>query len=172
MTRSAKTRLQRWAALSLFVIAAFVAGCGDDDGEEQNASATTQGTQVQTEDGLEEFIRADFEEADADGNGTLDRGEAESDMRADFKDMDLNGDGVVTLEDVQAELDRAGGGKAGNSLTRYLPYDTNGDGKITEQEYVAEVSRQVSKLMDRDGSGDVTLEEGLAFHTARSQPGG
>ena len=115
----------------------------------------------------ERFIRTDFKKVDADGNGTIDRNEAERAMRADFKAMDLDRNGVVTLADIQRDVTKSRAGKAKPPLSRYLPYDTNGDGKITEQEYLVAVRRQIYEPMDSNRDGKIALGEALAFHTAR-----
>lgn len=157
MSRGAR----EWSGVFALLGVVAVAGCGDDGGGEapptQRAAAAARATE------LEQFIRDDFAAIDGDGSGAVEPAEARKAILADFRRMDLNRDGVVTIDDVQAELDANGGGKATGSVSDHLPHDANGDGEITEREYVADVFESIHEPMDVDSDGEVTADEAVAY---------
>lgn len=162
---------------------AVLVGCAGDGGETTSpgASATTESSESTTSESatstaapqeLVDFLTAQFEEDDADGDGMLDADEIRASIEGDFADSDLDGDGTLTPADVQAELDAADGGTADQPLSYYLPYDRDDDGTITREEYVQAVTEDVMTPMDTDEDGRVTLEEAIAWHQQAASVGG
>lgn len=159
--------VQRWAVpvagAVVLLVALMVAGLTSAS---PNAETAASGGCK----GLAKSVKKDFAKLDADKSKTVDLIEAKRDIGADFKDMDLNRNGVVSVQDVQLELDRTGGGQANRPLEKYLPFDSNGNGKITKKEYVAKVRKRMFRPMDANEDAIVTVKEAIAF-TAKRAPG-
>lgn len=130
-------------------------------------AATSAGTVVLSKqgDGDRRGHRIDrlFEKLDANGDGAIDRSEAEAARKDRFARADANGDGVISKDEMTAAAIRRAGERAGRIFARL---DGNGDGVVDEAEMAAmkkgRHGHRGDRLFDRydaDGDGRVTREE-------------
>ena len=124
-----------------------------------------------------------FRRADADGNGTVSRVEAEQAaplIAKQFDAIDANRDGQISPEEIRAfrragRLERsakggAGGAQAGAKFEVYFARaDADGDGALSRAEAEKGLPRVARKFerIDRDGDGRLTREEMQAWLAAR-----
>lgn len=160
--------------VTVLLAGGLLAGCGDDEGAQAGSAVTGTTAPGSTTDAgsVQDLIRAEFQRADKDGNGSVDAAETEASIDTDCDAADLNGDGVITIEDVQLELDDAGGGEADQPLSDYMPHDSDGDGQITRVEHLESVRSGLVAEMDADSSGEITVDEAVGHHASAGAGGG
>ena len=109
-----------------------------------------------------------FKQADSNGNGAIDRAEAEKSLprlARHFDQVDANKDGQVTAEELAAarkQFDR------GHFAQRFRQADTDGDGAITRAEAekaLPHLARQFDRV-DANHDGRVTIAEIAAARKA------
>lgn len=109
-----------------------------------------------------------LEKWDADGDGKISKDEFQGPENM-FARIDANGDGVITQDEIRGMKGRGGapgepGGRrgAGDPEQRWKKmlenWDADNDGQISQEEFQG--PEQVFKILDRDGDGVITEEEG------------
>lgn len=123
-----------------------------------------------------------FKQLDRDGDGKL--SPKELPVPEVFKRLDANGDGAVTLTEIKAlqqppsqHVNAQGTGSDAasqrppaqppSSLDQYKVLDKDGDGKLSAAEFP---NAALFKLLDTNGDGYVTREEGEAFMHQQQPP--
>jgi Ca2+-binding EF-hand superfamily protein len=115
---------------------------------------------------LHQFIRQQFQAADADGHGVLTRRQAEDTLLAGLFDLaDRDGDGRLTEQELTAFLDLHGLGAVSyttltvsdRSLGLFDLLDADGDGRLSLRELATAWDRL--SRHDRDGDGKLSRSE-------------
>jgi hypothetical protein len=128
-------------------------------------------------------LAGQFRRADADGNGTLSRAEAERAaplLARQFDAIDANHDGQITAEEIRAfrRTGRrvrsgrvgAGGREVATKFDQHFARaDANGDGALSRLEAAEGLPRIANKFdrIDRDGDGLLTRAEIQAWFATR-----
>lgn len=121
-----------------------------------------------------------FSKADADGNGTLSRAEADKSMprlARQFDQIDTNKDGQLSRDEMKAwKKTHKHAHKKGNkadrqarAAERFKHADTNGDGKISRAEAEKNAPRLAKRFdaIDADKDGQLTQDELRAYREAK-----
>ncbi|SME91807.1 Ca2+-binding protein, EF-hand superfamily [Tistlia consotensis] len=100
-----------------------------------------------------------FKQIDANGDGQIDKAEAEAFRAARFAEADTNGDGKVTPQELADFHARMAEQRATDEFKRL---DADGNGEISEQEFVkAKLARMQTRMNDERG------RDRAAIHFAR-----
>lgn len=110
---------------------------------------------------------------DADGNGTITRGEARAGAADMFAQADADKNGRVTMEEMRAFHGRMGGHRGGPPPgdpdgprpDHGIPLDADGDGSVTLAEAQDGVERHLAAI-DSNHDGAVSGDEMRAAHEA------
>lgn len=115
-----------------------------------------------------------FKQADANGDGMLNKAEAAALPRVakHFDEIDADHNGQITPDELRAfhEKRRAAGGKErGGRAQNWKKLDTDGDGRISREE--AKAAPRLSEhfdAIDANKDGYITAEEMQAAHAKRA----
>ena len=121
---------------------------------------------------------ARFAEADKDGDGQLDRIEAQGlneRLAKNFERIDANADGEISRDEMAAmhQKMRHHGRKAGHRMAymqgMFKGMDDDGNGAISRAELGDKAPKLVENFatIDGDGNGELSKDEMRAFHKAR-----
>lgn len=104
------------------------------------------------------FGGIDFEQVDANGDGTITEAEMLAAAGDRFQDADGNGDGIVSLEEFAAAQESLQEERRQARLERIFDrLDANEDGELTQEELEASVAERFDR-MDRNDDGELTPE--------------
>ncbi|SDE81476.1 EF-hand domain-containing protein [Limimaricola pyoseonensis] len=98
-----------------------------------------------------EMMRNLFEQADADGDGSLSRAEIDAFRAAQVSGADASGDGALSIEEFETLWSAF---TRSRMVDAFQELDADGDGAITAAEIDGRVDRMVERL-DRDGDGTI-----------------
>ena len=104
------------------------------------------------------FSGIDFEQVDANGDGTITEAEMLAAAGDRFQDADSDGDGSVSLEEFAAAQEALQEERRQARLERLFGrMDANDDGQLTQDELEASVAERFDR-MDRNDDGELTPE--------------
>ena len=109
-------------------------------------------------------------DSDKDGDGKISKEEAPEFMQSFFDRVDTNGDGLLDKTEAEAMRQRRGSGGGRGGSRNLMQFDKNGDGKVTKDEVPAEMQGMIDRA-DTNGDGAVDAAE-IEQLRSRSAPGG
>ena len=104
------------------------------------------------------FGGIDFEQVDANGDGTITQDEMLAAAGDRFQDADSDGDGIVSLDEFTAAEELLEKQRRQARAERMFDrLDANDDGELTQDELETSVAERFDR-MDRNGDGELTPE--------------